>query len=253
MNIFIGNLSFEATEADVYKIFIKFGAVTSLSIVKEKKGIKSRGFGFLEMPDEEQAKAAITALNGKEFMGRELNVSFATSKAGPPGTRKKQHLRSEGYKNGRRTRSFMRRATAEFSEDPAPWKSKSWRKDQVQSKPWRRIEGQPKPWQRTEETVKEDSRPPWKSKPWQKKDQVQSKPWRRNEGNPKPWQKTEGSVKEGSRPPWKSKPWKKDQEPSKPWMRSENKPKPWRKTEEVAKEGSRPRWKAKNKSGGYKR
>ena len=252
MNIFIGNLSFEATEADVYKIFIKFGAVTFLSIVKEKKGVRSRGFGFLEMPDEEQAKAAIAALNGKEFMGRELNVAFATSKSGPPGTRKKLHVRSEGYKSGRRTRSFMRRATAELAENPAPWKSKSWRKDQVQSKPWRRIEGQPKPWQ---------------------KDQEQSKPWRRSEG--KPWQKTEEIAKEGSRPHWKSGSWRKDEAQPKPWRRSESQPKPWRKDQAQSrpwrktegqskpwqkkdqepsnKEGPRPRWKAKNKSGGYKR
>ena len=164
MNIFIGNLSFEATEADVYKIFIKFGAVTSFAIVKEKKGVKSRGFGFIEIPDEEQAKAAIAALDGKEFMGRALNVVCATSKAGPPGSRKKQHPKSEGYKSGRRTRSFMRRATVESTEHSAPWKSKSWRKDQVQSKPWRRIEGQLKPWQRTEEAVKEHSRPRLKAK-----------------------------------------------------------------------------------------
>jgi RNA recognition motif-containing protein len=158
MDIFIGNLSFEADEADVYKIFIKFGVVTFISIVKEKKGVKSRGFGFIEMPDEEQAKAAITALNGKEFMGRALNVACATSKVSPLGARKKQYPKSEGYKSGRRTRSFMRRATVESPEYPAPWKSKSWRKNQVQSKPWRRIEGQPKPWQRTEEAVKKHSR-----------------------------------------------------------------------------------------------
>lgn len=163
MNIFIGNLSFEATEADVYKIFIKFGAVTFISIVKEKKGVKSRGFGFIEMPDEKQAKAAIIALNGKEFMGRILNVACATSKVGPPGARKKQHPRSEGYKSGRRTRSFMRRASAETPEQAAPWKSKTWRKGQVQSKPWRRIEGQPKPWQRTEEAAKGHSPSGWKA------------------------------------------------------------------------------------------
>jgi hypothetical protein len=79
MNIFVGNLSFEATEGDVKKLFEGFGNVASVVIVmrKEKKTPKSRGFGFVQMPDEQQALAAIAALNGKEFMGRVLDVNPA--------------------------------------------------------------------------------------------------------------------------------------------------------------------------------
>ena len=82
MNIFVGNLSFDAAEGDVKKLFEDFGNVASVVIVmrKEKKAPKSRGFGFVEMPDEQQALAAIAALSGKEFMGRVLNVDPARPK-----------------------------------------------------------------------------------------------------------------------------------------------------------------------------
>ena len=82
MNIFAGNLSFDSTEADVKKLFEGFGNVASVAIVmeKEKKAPKSRGFGFVQMPDEQQALAALAALNNKEFMGRVLNVNPARPK-----------------------------------------------------------------------------------------------------------------------------------------------------------------------------
>ena len=82
MNIFVGNLSFEANEGDVKKLFEGFGNVASVAIVmrKEKKAPKSRGFSFVQMPDEQQAQAAIEALNAKEWMGRILNVSPARPK-----------------------------------------------------------------------------------------------------------------------------------------------------------------------------
>ena len=82
MNIFVGNLLFDATEGDVKKLFECYGLVASVVIVmsKEKKAPKSRGFGFVDMPDEQQALTAIAALNGKEFMGRVLNVDVARPK-----------------------------------------------------------------------------------------------------------------------------------------------------------------------------
>lgn len=149
MDIFLGNLSFDATEADVKMAFEGFGSVTSVVIIKEKNGVKSRGFGFVEMPDAPQAKAAIAALDGKEFMGRLLNVSQALSKPGiiqPREKRKKIPKKSKpepqkdipkedsqkkswfdpvfkrksGYKQGRRSLSFIkRRATAGSSRGSA--------------------------------------------------------------------------------------------------------------------------------------
>ena len=80
MNIFVGNLSFEAKEIDVQRLFMAFGVVTSVAIVMEKKGKKSRGFGFVEMPDEQEALAAIAQLQGKEILGRPINVTPAVSK-----------------------------------------------------------------------------------------------------------------------------------------------------------------------------
>ena len=59
MKIFVGNLSFAATEADARRLFEDFGNVDSVKIVMEKKGKKSRGFGFVEMLDDEQAQAAL--------------------------------------------------------------------------------------------------------------------------------------------------------------------------------------------------
>lgn len=77
MNIFVGNLSFATTEADLKAMFEAFGNVASAVIVmrKEKNAPKSRGFGFVEMPDEGQALAAVANLNGKDFMGRVINVN----------------------------------------------------------------------------------------------------------------------------------------------------------------------------------
>ncbi len=83
MNIFVGNLSFSATENDVKAVFEVFGAVSSVSI-KKKSGKNSRGFGFVSMPDELQAQAAIAGLQNKEFMGRPLSVSIERPKAVKP-------------------------------------------------------------------------------------------------------------------------------------------------------------------------
>ena len=73
-NIFVGNLSFQATKEDLVKLFEPFGAVANAVIMERKKG-KSRGYGFVDMPNEEEKNAAITALAGKEFMWRVLSVS----------------------------------------------------------------------------------------------------------------------------------------------------------------------------------
>src|ERR1039457_2273776 len=83
MNIFVGNLSFLATEDDVKGVFEVFGTVSSVRI-KKKSGKNSRGFGFVSMPDELQAQAAIAGLQDKEFMGRVLSVSIERPKVIKP-------------------------------------------------------------------------------------------------------------------------------------------------------------------------
>lgn len=77
MNIYVGNLSREVTEADLQEAFTAFGQVTSASIIRDKFSNEPRGFGFVEMPSREEAQAAIAGLMGKELKGQSLNVSEA--------------------------------------------------------------------------------------------------------------------------------------------------------------------------------
>jgi RNA recognition motif-containing protein len=77
MNLYIGNLSHQATEADVQQAFEAFGQVASTAIIKDKFSGESRGFGFVEMPATAEAEAAIAGLSGKELLGRPLTVNEA--------------------------------------------------------------------------------------------------------------------------------------------------------------------------------
>jgi RNA recognition motif-containing protein len=77
MNIYIGNLSYEVTEEDLKQAFEAFGQVESVNIIKDKFSGRSKGFGFVEMPDKANAQSAINELNGKELKGRTLNVNEA--------------------------------------------------------------------------------------------------------------------------------------------------------------------------------
>lgn len=85
MDIFVGSLSFKIKESELREAFEKYGVVNSVKIVIDKITRQSKGFGFLEMPDEEQARLAISQLNGAEMHGRPLVVNEAQKKdAGPP-------------------------------------------------------------------------------------------------------------------------------------------------------------------------
>jgi RNA recognition motif-containing protein len=75
MNIYLGNLSYSATENSVRDLFEGFGQVTTAKIVTDKFTGSSRGFGFVEMPNEDEAQKAIAELNGKEFQGRKMVVN----------------------------------------------------------------------------------------------------------------------------------------------------------------------------------
>jgi RNA recognition motif-containing protein len=81
MNIYVGNLSYNTGDAELRALFSEFGEVTSAQAVVDRDTGRSRGFGFVEMPDEAQAKAAIEALHEKEIDGRNLNVNEARPKA----------------------------------------------------------------------------------------------------------------------------------------------------------------------------
>lgn len=188
MNIFVGNLSFDAKEEDVQRAFRAFGVVTSVAIVMEKKGKKSRGFGFVEMPDEQEAQAAIDQLHGKEILGRPINVMPALSKepkSKPIGKRNKylasttpgyepSFKRTGKFKEGRRSLSYIKQRTDAGITASVPRRSyKSnpmrWRKKPRTEARFAKPEGEPKPWQRP---------------------QTEAKPWRKPAGKPGPWRKS---------------------------------------------------------------
>jgi RNA recognition motif-containing protein len=75
MNIYVGNLSWTMTDDDLMNLFTEFGSVTSAKILKDKMNGRSKGFGFVEMEDDEAAKAAIAKLNETEVQGRKLIVN----------------------------------------------------------------------------------------------------------------------------------------------------------------------------------
>jgi RNA recognition motif-containing protein len=80
MNIYVGNLSRDASEADIRQAFEEFGAVSSVAIIKDRITGDPRGFGFVEMASRDEALNAITNLNGRELKGRTLNVNEARPK-----------------------------------------------------------------------------------------------------------------------------------------------------------------------------
>jgi len=267
MDIFVGNLSFDSTEADIKTLFEKFGGVSSVVIMMRegKKERKSRGFGFVQMPDDTQAQAAIAALNTTEFMGRALTVEIARPKKEKPVSvdvpermpveariesqerpwqkreQEKPWVSRPGkYKGGRRTRSYVgRHGSTDMDKPASPWQRNKenpmrWRKDKDKSKPWHKPAGESKPWHK----------PAGESKPWHK-GASESKPWHKPAGESKPWEKgkrgyrhgpkSEESFKPWEKPAGESKPWRKAEGGHKPWRKSEDSSKPWRKSEGQAK------------------
>ncbi len=81
MKIYVGNLAYTVTDEDLKKAFEAFGQVASAQVIKDQYSDRSKGFGFVEMPDTSEAQAAISALNGKELNGRSLSVNEARPRA----------------------------------------------------------------------------------------------------------------------------------------------------------------------------
>ncbi|MDX9918223.1 MAG: hypothetical protein RBT15_09450 [Gudongella sp.] len=82
MNIFVSSLSFRAKKEDLAELFAPYGEVTSARIIFNRETRRSKGYGFVEMPNESEGNAAIAALNGSEHMGRTINVAVANDR--PP-------------------------------------------------------------------------------------------------------------------------------------------------------------------------
>ena len=79
-NIYVGNLSFDVTEAQLQESFAAFGTVNKASVVMDRMTGRSRGFGFVEMAKDDEGNAAIEGLNGSELGGRALTVNLAKPK-----------------------------------------------------------------------------------------------------------------------------------------------------------------------------
>ena len=77
MRIFVGNLSFNTSDNELRDAFTTYGEVDSAQVVTDRETMRSRGFGFVDMPDDDPAQQAISSLNGSDLQGRALNVSEA--------------------------------------------------------------------------------------------------------------------------------------------------------------------------------
>ncbi|MDE3135343.1 MAG: RNA-binding protein [Acidobacteriota bacterium] len=101
-NLFVGNLSFRTTETELRVLFEPFGQITRIHIATDRETGRSRGFAFVDMPNDEEATRAMTALNGKDFDGRALKVNEARPKpergAGGP---RQSHGSGSGGRGGR--------------------------------------------------------------------------------------------------------------------------------------------------------
>jgi RNA recognition motif-containing protein len=104
MNIFVASLPFQLEESDVRETFEEYGAVSSVKLILDKETGKKRGFGFVEMPDDEQALKAISELNGLEVFGRPIAVSKAEKRPGSDAPRPARSFskpdRPSGYSGG---------------------------------------------------------------------------------------------------------------------------------------------------------
>jgi cold-inducible RNA-binding protein len=94
--LYVGNLSFQTTEADLTSMFEQHGTVESVRIITDRDTGRSKGFGFVEMTDDEAAEKAIASINGQEVGGRPLTVNEAR-----PMERKDSNTRGFGSRGGR--------------------------------------------------------------------------------------------------------------------------------------------------------
>ena len=77
VNIYVGNTSYNSTEDDLREAFGQYGEVTAVRVITDRDTGRSKGFGFVEMSDDDQAREAMQALDGNDFMGRDIKVNEA--------------------------------------------------------------------------------------------------------------------------------------------------------------------------------
>jgi len=88
MNIYVGNLDYKTTDDDLRELFEEFGAVDSANVIKDRESGRSKGFGFVEMGNEDEALEAIDELDGAEIDGRTIKVNKARPKGSSGGDRR---------------------------------------------------------------------------------------------------------------------------------------------------------------------
>ncbi|HVC36314.1 MAG TPA: RNA-binding protein [Candidatus Dormibacteraeota bacterium] len=77
MKLYVGGLAYSVSEQELETLFAEYGKVTSTAVIKDRDSGQSKGFGFVEMADDNEAKAAMAALNGKDLSGRSITVNEA--------------------------------------------------------------------------------------------------------------------------------------------------------------------------------
>jgi RNA recognition motif-containing protein len=105
MNIYVANLSYDVNDADLKDLFEEFGAVSSAKVIMDRMSGKSRGFGFVEMQDNEQGQKAIQELDKCEYDGKVINVTIAKPRTDRPSGGSFSNRRSNSDYNSNR-RSF---------------------------------------------------------------------------------------------------------------------------------------------------
>ncbi len=103
MKLYVGNLPYNTSEEDLKELFSPYGAAENIALISDRETGRSKGFGFVEFQNDDEAKAAIDALNGHDFSGRALVVNEARPKAERPA--RSEGGRGEGF-NSFRKRSW---------------------------------------------------------------------------------------------------------------------------------------------------
>jgi RNA recognition motif-containing protein len=107
MNIYVSNLSFDVTDNDLKQLFAPYGNVTSAKIINDRDTGRSRGFGFVEMGDKQEALKAIAELHNTEYEGKVLNINEARPKTDKPRGSYGNDTRSRGgYDNDRYSKKW---------------------------------------------------------------------------------------------------------------------------------------------------
>ena len=101
MNIYVSNLSFNVADEDLKDFFAEYGEITSAKIIMDRATGRSRGFGFVEMPNDEEAKKAIQELDGGVVEGRTISVTVAKPREERPNNNKRSFSNNGSYGNSR--------------------------------------------------------------------------------------------------------------------------------------------------------